>query len=309
MLATVVWRRAPSSGRQGSKAIISPAGDVEGWLGGACAAPTVVRRALESLEDGKPRVLVLGEHDSREGVEVVPMACESEGAMEVYLEPVLPTPELVVVGDSPMVGALVEMAAVLGWRSRSVDSPDHRCGRRGRVRCRRHPGPLRRAGAGGSAGFTGRLHRLGCIGEAGIIGARGVAGGGRGRGVVGQGPGARRSRSGSHQPRGGGGGRAGRVGRAAGRQPVPRRPPWCSRRWQSTRSAGWRSTRRPPGSRRSTRGSPIGSARPGASGGSRRTPSSTCELDTPTQGCQLRTGSPQPWVGRSDHMGFRTSGG
>ncbi len=84
----------------------------------------MVRRALESLEDGKPRVLVLGEHDSREGVEVVPMACESEGAMEVYLEPVLPTPELVVVGDSPMVGALVEMAGVLGWRSRSVDSPD-----------------------------------------------------------------------------------------------------------------------------------------------------------------------------------------
>ena len=124
MLATVVWRRAPSSGRQGSKAIISANGSVEGWLGGACAAPTVVRRALESLEDGRPRVLVLGEHDSREGVEVVPMACESEGAMEVYLEPVLPTPELVVVGDSPMVVVLVEMAAVLGWRSRSVDSPD-----------------------------------------------------------------------------------------------------------------------------------------------------------------------------------------
>jgi xanthine dehydrogenase accessory factor len=124
VIATVVWRRAPSSGRQGSKAIISPTGTVEGWLGGACAAPTVVRRALESLEDGRPRLLVLGQRDGREGVEVVPMACESEGAMEVYLEPVLPTPELVVVGDSPMVGTLVEMAGVLGWRSRSIDNPN-----------------------------------------------------------------------------------------------------------------------------------------------------------------------------------------
>ena len=44
--------------------------------------------------------------------------------MEVYLEPVLPTPELVVVGDLAWRGTLVEMAGILGWRSRSIDNPD-----------------------------------------------------------------------------------------------------------------------------------------------------------------------------------------
>jgi xanthine dehydrogenase accessory factor len=121
VLATVTWRRGPSSGKGGSKAIIHPDGTVEGWLGGACARPTVVRQALEALADGSPRLLVLGEHDGREGVEVVSMACASEGAMEVYCEPVLPLPRLIIVGSSPMVDTLRRLAAVLGWNASSVE--------------------------------------------------------------------------------------------------------------------------------------------------------------------------------------------
>jgi xanthine dehydrogenase accessory factor len=121
VLATVTWRRGPSSGKGGSKAIIHPDGTVEGWLGGACARPTVVRQALEALADGSPRLLVLGEHDEREGVEVVSMACASEGAMEVYCEPVLPLPRLIIAGSSPMVDTLRRLAAVLGWNASSVE--------------------------------------------------------------------------------------------------------------------------------------------------------------------------------------------
>lgn len=124
VLATVTWRRGPSSGKSGSKAIIHPDGSVEGWLGGACAAPTVVRHALESLGDGEARLLVLGEHDPRPGVTEVSMACSSEGAMEVYVEPVLPRPSLIVVGSSPMVDTLRRLAAVLGWRVESVDEAE-----------------------------------------------------------------------------------------------------------------------------------------------------------------------------------------
>ncbi|MPZ71702.1 MAG: YHS domain-containing protein [Nitriliruptorales bacterium] len=122
-LATVVWRRAPSSGKVGDKAVITPDGGVTGWLGGACAQPTVVRTALESLTDGRPRLLSLGttlEHD-RPGVDRVPMACTSEGAMEVYVEPMLPAPLLVVIGRSPAVEVLVGMAGHLGWRTTVVD--------------------------------------------------------------------------------------------------------------------------------------------------------------------------------------------
>src|SRR5439155_27189334 len=59
-LATVVWRRAPSSGHIGSKGVVLSDGTVRGWLGGACAEPTVVREALASLADGAARRLWLG---------------------------------------------------------------------------------------------------------------------------------------------------------------------------------------------------------------------------------------------------------
>ena len=52
VLATVVWRRGPSSGREGAKAVILPDGSLHGWLGGACAEPTVVKEALQALVDG-----------------------------------------------------------------------------------------------------------------------------------------------------------------------------------------------------------------------------------------------------------------
>ena len=125
VMATVVWRRAPSSGREGAKALVLADGAVRGWLGGACAEPTVVKEALDAMGDGRPRVMLLGpagdrEVRMREGVVAVPMACESEGAMEVHLEPFLPAPHLVVVGESPAVEALVTMAAALGWRASSV---------------------------------------------------------------------------------------------------------------------------------------------------------------------------------------------
>jgi len=121
-LATVTWRRGPSSGKGGSRAVVHPDGTVEGWLGGACAEPSVVRHALEALQDGEPRLLVLGEPDERPGVVQVSMACSSEGAMEVFVEPVLPAPDLWVVGRSPAVQTLAALAEVLGWTAHVLDA-------------------------------------------------------------------------------------------------------------------------------------------------------------------------------------------
>ncbi len=122
VLATVVWRRAPSSGKEGATALITPDRRVRGWLGGACAEPTVVREALRALEEGSPRLLFLGspeelEGRARDGVVTVPIACQSEGALEVYVEPVLPQPQLVAIGRSPAAAALAALATGLGWRS------------------------------------------------------------------------------------------------------------------------------------------------------------------------------------------------
>lgn len=126
VLATVVWRRAPSSGKEGATALITPDRRVRGWLGGACAEPTVVREALRVLGTGVPELLFLGspeelEAHRREGVVTVPIACQSEGALEVYVEPVLPQPQLIAIGRSPVAAALAAMAAGLGWRSVIVD--------------------------------------------------------------------------------------------------------------------------------------------------------------------------------------------
>jgi xanthine dehydrogenase accessory factor len=121
-VATVVWRRGPSSGRTGSRAIITASGDVHGWIGGACAEPSVIREAQQAIGEGSPRLLLLGGQDRfggevPEGVRVVPISCQSEGALEVFIEPVLPAPHLVIVGRSPMTHALAELARVLGWRA------------------------------------------------------------------------------------------------------------------------------------------------------------------------------------------------
>lgn len=126
VVATVVWRRGPSSGREGAKAIITPEGALSGWLGGACAEPSVIKHALDALIDGRPRLLQLGPPEDfgvrrGDGVVSVAMACESEGAMEIYLEPVVPSPQLIVIGRSPGAEALTRIAEVLGWHSVLVD--------------------------------------------------------------------------------------------------------------------------------------------------------------------------------------------
>ena len=121
-LATVVWRQGPSSGKQGSRAIIMESGEIHGWIGGACAEPLVIRQAREVIAEGQPRLLLLGSSEQfgaaiPDGIAVIPISCQSEGALEVYVEPVLPVPHLVVVGRSPMAHTLVDLAKALGWRT------------------------------------------------------------------------------------------------------------------------------------------------------------------------------------------------
>jgi xanthine dehydrogenase accessory factor len=128
-LATVVWRQGPSSGQLGSRAIITADGGVHGWIGGACAEPVVIRQAQQVIADGEPRLLLLGTPDQfgetvPEGMTVVPISCQSEGALEVFIEPVQPAPRLVIVGRSPMAQTLAALAGALGWRTASLDGAD-----------------------------------------------------------------------------------------------------------------------------------------------------------------------------------------
>jgi len=128
-LATVVWRQGPSSSQSGSRAIITAEGELHGWIGGACAEPVVIREAQRVMAAGTAKLLLLGTPEQfgaavPDGMTVIPISCQSEGAIEIYIEPVLPAPHLVIVGASPMAQTLASLAKALGWRTELVNGPD-----------------------------------------------------------------------------------------------------------------------------------------------------------------------------------------
>ena len=106
--------------------LVHPDGTIEGWVGGSCAQPVVVREALRALVDGQPRLLRLSKDGPAEGrradgvLELV-MTCHSGGTLEIYVEPHLPAPVLWVVGTTPIAGALATLGAAAGWRVSVVD--------------------------------------------------------------------------------------------------------------------------------------------------------------------------------------------
>ncbi len=120
-LATVVRCERPTSAKPGAKALVRPDGTVSGWIGGSCAEPLVVQEALAALRDGQPRLLALVGDDAaphgspREGVREHAMPCHSGGTLEIYIEPVLPKPRLVLVGSGPVAETLAMLAAAVGF--------------------------------------------------------------------------------------------------------------------------------------------------------------------------------------------------
>ena len=126
-LATVVWRKPPSSGQHGSKAVITSDGQLHGWIGGACAEPVVIREAKRVLAAGEPSLIWLGQDADfadihiPDGVLTIPMSCQSEGALQLYIEPVLVAPEVVIVGRSPMAVTLLELVRGVGWQGELID--------------------------------------------------------------------------------------------------------------------------------------------------------------------------------------------
>src|SRR5215468_8582009 len=114
-VATVVRCERPTSAKPGAKALIRQDGTVSGWIGGSCAEPVAVKEAMGALEDGQPRFLVLvgkgGAALGRtEGVREYTMTCHSGGTLEIFVEPVLPRPLLVLVGSGPVVETLAGLA-------------------------------------------------------------------------------------------------------------------------------------------------------------------------------------------------------
>lgn len=120
VMATVVSVRRPASTQRGDRALVTPDGALTGWIGGACSEPIVVREALRSLEDGRPRLVRIappGSHEEAlEDIVLAESHCASGGTVEVLIEPQLPKPQVVIIGESPAARTLAELARTIGWR-------------------------------------------------------------------------------------------------------------------------------------------------------------------------------------------------
>jgi xanthine dehydrogenase accessory factor len=118
-IAQVVRREAPSSGKVGDKAVINKYGEIIGWVGGGCVKGIIVKESEDAMRTGKARLVKIGKSltpANQEGVTEYKMTCQSEGTVEVFIEPVMPKPHLVVIGSTAIARALVKMAGIAGYR-------------------------------------------------------------------------------------------------------------------------------------------------------------------------------------------------
>ena len=128
VLATVIRTVSATAAKAGAKAIIRADGRIEaGWIGGGCARGATLKAARMSLADGRSRLVSIQPEkllteigvragDDRDGVEFAKNMCPSQGTMDIFIEPVLPRPLLVILGASPVALALAEQARLLGYQ-------------------------------------------------------------------------------------------------------------------------------------------------------------------------------------------------
>jgi xanthine dehydrogenase accessory factor len=122
-MATVVRRIAPSSGKPGNKAVINRFGEMFGWVGGGCVKGILLKESEEAMKTGKPRLVRIGkelENQFLGDIKEYKMTCQSEGMVEVFIDPVVPKPHLVVMGSSMIAKCLVKLAIASGFRVTGV---------------------------------------------------------------------------------------------------------------------------------------------------------------------------------------------
>src|ERR1700731_1877567 len=126
-LATVVRTVAATAAKAGAKAVILADGTIcEGWIGGGCARAAVLKAAKDALADGHSRLVSVQPPDAldeqglkageeHDGVRFAKNMCPSQGTMDVFVEPVLPRPQVVICGSSPVAPAGADPARGTGF--------------------------------------------------------------------------------------------------------------------------------------------------------------------------------------------------
>nr|WP_153769891.1 XdhC/CoxI family protein [Labrenzia sp. CE80] len=126
-LATVVRTISVTAAKAGAKAVIRADGSIAGgWIGGGCARGAVLKASREALADGETRLISIQPEDllkdrgvaageEKDGIRFASNMCPSQGTMDVFVEPVLPRPSLVILGASPVAIALAALGPRVGF--------------------------------------------------------------------------------------------------------------------------------------------------------------------------------------------------
>jgi xanthine dehydrogenase accessory factor len=125
--ATIVRTAGATAAKPGAKALLSADGTIiQGWLGGGCTRGAVKRAALQALQDGTPQLVSVAPEDllakkgvsagdEVDGTRFARNGCPSRGTVDIFIEPCLPTPQLTVMGTSPVAQALSTLAPQFHW--------------------------------------------------------------------------------------------------------------------------------------------------------------------------------------------------
>ena len=125
--ATIVRTAGSTAAKPGAKALLSADGTIlQGWLGGGCTRGAVKRAALQALQDGTPQLVSVAPEDllaekgvaagdEVDGTRFARNGCPSRGTVDIFIEPCLPSPQLVVMGASPVAQMLSSLAPQFHW--------------------------------------------------------------------------------------------------------------------------------------------------------------------------------------------------
>jgi xanthine dehydrogenase accessory factor len=125
-VVTVVRVTGGASARPGAKAVVRADGSVAGWVGGGCTLGAVRKAAAQALLDGRARLIRVRPGDAEptgDGLEEFTSVCPTRGVIELFVEPVLPRPSLLVIGSAPVALALCDLAARLGFAVTAATLP------------------------------------------------------------------------------------------------------------------------------------------------------------------------------------------
>jgi len=117
-LVTVVRCESPTSAKPGAKAVVDAEGKIAGWIGGGCAQPAVIDTVKKALKDGQARLIRVSPGKGgtvEEGITDFGMTCHSGGILDIFIDPVVPRPALLIIGASPSAQALAALASRAGF--------------------------------------------------------------------------------------------------------------------------------------------------------------------------------------------------